>query len=310
VAAEVLYLLVAPGRAGRARVLACAAATLLSILPWYRHLGPSLAGWRITQDWLLMTPGGFSRAAAARDQVLAYFTGGEATLWGEQLAASRAALTLFALLGLVLVWRLRARAFGGRRLFLWLWLGAAWAGPLVFDGLRGTHTVAYHRYAVAGLPAALLLAASAAPLLGPRLRTAVLTLVCLAWLPHLSHVVRRTSRSWGPAREVADTLEATTGARDLILVHSIPSGVLGVARYYDGEGELAAWVEQLGQRSVPGPVPSMMLGKDQVALVRIHEVGAPCPVEDWLRAHAVLAGERWKESAHTLYFGVREVARF
>jgi hypothetical protein len=169
--------------------------------------------------------------------------------------------------------------------------------------------VAYHRYAAAGLPAALLLAASAAPLIGPRLRTGVLALVCLAWLPNLSLMAHRSSRSFCPAREVADTLEATTGAHDLILVHSIPSGVLGVARYYDGESELETWVEQLGQRRVPGPL-SMMLGRSQVALVRIHEVGAPCPVEDWLRTHSLLLGERWKEAAHILYFGVREVARF
>ena len=38
--------------------------------------------------------------------------------------------------------------------------------------------------------------------------------------------------------------------------------------------------------------------------------GAPCPVEDWLRTHSLLLGERWKEAAHILYFGVREVARF
>jgi SAM-dependent methyltransferase len=301
-----LFLLLRPGRAGRPRVVLAGALTALLVLPWYSHLAQSLAGWRVTQDWLTWKPSGFSRPAAALELFLGYFAGSDRTLWGEEPLARQAALALFALLGAALLWRWRGRTFGSRRLLLWLWLGAAWAGPMLFDALRGTYTAAVPRYAAAGLPAALLLAAAGAACLGPRaLRLGALALVCAAWLPHLKLMHYRSSRSWCPLREVAGMLESAAGPQDLIVVHSIPSGVLGVARYYCGEAPLAAWVEQLGERQVPGSFLPLARADQRVALVRVHEVGAACPLEDWLRANASPEGEGKRESARLLTFALR-----
>jgi hypothetical protein len=109
-------------------------------------------------------------------------------------------------------------------------------------------------------------------------------------------MMQRASRSWSPLREVAHALERESTESSLILVHSIPSGVLGIARYYQGEAPLAAWVEQLGGRRVPESFLALARGKEQVVLVRAHEVGAPCPLEEWLRAEATLSFEGRRES--------------
>jgi hypothetical protein len=292
-----------PGRCTRVRVLGGVALTFAVILPWYARLAESLGRWRVTQDWLTWKPDGFARGAAARELFLGYFTGSEENQWGEHALARGASLALFALLGGCFLWRLRARAFAPRRLALWSWLAAAWAGPLVFDAVRGTYTVAVSRYALAGMPAALLLAAVALGTLGPWLRFGVLGALCVAWAPHLELMARMTSRSWCPLREVAHTAGGVAG--EIVLVHSIPSGLLGVARYYGGEAELAPWVEQLGRRTLPGSVQFLARGKRKIHLVRVHEVSAACPVEDWLRENAAL-GQQWKrDSARVLHFRPR-----
>ena len=78
------------------------------------------------------------------------------------------ALVLFISLLVAMTWRLRMRLFNGGRLLLWLWFIAACGGPLVFDFLQGTYTVAVGRYAAAALPAAYLLAAVGLACLPPR----------------------------------------------------------------------------------------------------------------------------------------------
>jgi hypothetical protein len=297
-----LLLLVRPGRATRRAVVACIGLAALAVLPWYAQVGESLARWRITQDWLTRAPDGFSRPAAAWELFQVFFSGSEENQWGEHRAARAASLAIFALLGAHFLWRRRARAFAPRRLGLWCWLVAAWAGPLVFDAVRGTYTVAVSRYALAGLPAALLLAAAALGALGPGSRALVLVGLALAWAPHLGMMLRMPSRSWCPLREVARSLEHDRSTESLVLLHSIPSGVLGIARYYRGGSMLAAWVEQLGERSVPASLQSLARGKREIQLVRIHEVGAACPAEDWLRANGAIERTWQKFAASVLRF--------
>ena len=305
-----LLFLLRSGRTARWTILAGGVLTLLVALPWYTHLGESLARWRVTRGWLEWKPDGFQRVPEARELFLLYFSGSEKNQWGEHRLARGASLALFALLGALFFWRLRARAFAARRLDLWCWLAAAWAGPLVFDAACGTYTVAVSRYALAGMPAALLLAAVALGSLGPRLRYGMLAGLMVAWVPHLELLGRMDSRSWCPLREVAWAAERSQSDQDLVLVHSIPSGMLGVARYYRGESVLAPWVEQLEERKLPESLLALARGKERVHLVRVHEVGALCPAEDWLRAHAVLNAETRIMSANVRHFRPRDGAVF
>ena len=64
-------------------------------------------------------------------------------------------------------------------------------------------------------------------------------------------------RSYQNYPEVAKLLAHQVNESDLILVHSVPCGVAGVARYLEKAGasktgvRFASWVGQLGQRRVP-----------------------------------------------------------
>jgi len=296
-AAVLAYAWFRPRRLRRGVLLAGVALTALAILPWYAHLGESLGAWRVTMDWLKWKPSGFSRPTAVLELFVGFFTGSAENLWGEHVLARGASLVLFALLFFALLRRRRERAIGGRRLVPWLWFGAAWAGPLVFDALLGTYTVAVERYALGGLPAAMLLAAVALAELSPRLRAAWLVAVVCAWAPHLEMLARRPERAWCPLRELANGLERNSTADDLVLVHSIPSGVLGLARYYDGPAPLASWVGQLGQRAVPESLLSLAHGKHRIHLVRVHEVGAVATEEEWLRSNARLVADGKRDAA-------------
>jgi hypothetical protein len=89
----------------------------------------------------------------------------------------------------------------------------------------------------------------------------------------------------------------------LIIVHSIPSGVLGVARYIRTNTPIASWVVQLGQRRVPGDMERLLSGLRRVAVVKVHDMGEPSPAEAWLREHATLEGQdKLHDFTRILYF--------
>ncbi len=101
---------------------------------------------------------------------------------------------------------------------------------------------------------------------------------------------------------VSHSVSAHSSSSDLILIHSIPSGVLGIARYADGPAELASWVGQLRTRRVPESIHKLAAGRTRVLFVRVHEVREPAPEEDWLRANAVVSHETRLGSARIIDF--------
>jgi hypothetical protein len=299
--AFVLFLGAWPARAARRSLGVAAVLVGLAILPWYARLGDSLARWRVTQGWLALPPDDFERPRAALELFLGLFSGAARLQWGEHGLARSVTLGLFTVL--LFVWLLWGRPLPRPRgALVATWMLAGWAGPLVFDVLQGTYTVAIARYALPAFPAAVLLVAMVLARLPARATPAFLAALFLAWGPHFDLLWRRYSRSWCPLREVAGTLEPGADGRAVVLVHSIPSGVLGIARYYAGRAPLLARVEQLGPRALPSSFAALAPGLERLDLVRIHEVGAPCPLEGWLRAEAVLVAERERESARALSF--------
>ena len=96
----------------------------------------------------------------------------------------------------------------------------------VFDLLQGTYTVAVRRYASAALPAAYLIAAVGLTCLPPRVRVTMLSLIILAWLPNLATIYQADSRKAQPLSEIANAVSSDGSPSELILAHSIPSGVL------------------------------------------------------------------------------------
>jgi hypothetical protein len=119
----------------------------------------------------------------------------------------------------------------------------------------------------------------------------MLALILLAWAPNGLSIYRNRFRSWSPYREISDAISVGDSASDLILVHSIPSGVLGIARYASGPAPIASWVGQLRNRRMPESLHTLASGRRRIFFVRIHDVGEPAPEEDWLRANAVASDE-------------------
>jgi uncharacterized membrane protein len=267
------------------RTLILAAATLVAVLPWYLQLPDSLARWRVSGNWLageLEWP-----QAAARPLLLAGSLLSGHTYLGGWRRADRLVLGLGVVLVIWIVGRgLGGRLFNRRTLLLWSWLGAACTGPLIFDILRHTTTSEVPRYVLPALPAAMLLAATAVSQLPSIAHYAGLAAILVAWLPgDRAALIARPPRPWQPYSVIANRLESWLKPGDVVLVRSIPSGVVGVARYLGDDVPLVSWVAQLGTREKPADLERILRGRYRVAVVSIHDLGAPNAVEPWLEAN-------------------------
>jgi hypothetical protein len=190
------------------------------------------------------------------------------------------------------------------RRLIWLWVAASALGPVVFDLLRHTNASLVNRYALPGLPAAVLAAAIGVSRVPRRWQLPLLGALVLAWAPGLAAMYRGPARSREPLAEIAAHAGAwARGPADLVIVHAIPSGVVGVARYLSPGVPVAAWVPQLAMRR-PAETAELVSDRCRVALVKAHDMGAPSPAEDWLRAHAVLERRDVWFMNEALYFSV------
>lgn len=289
--AAVAFLALRPGADTRLRLIGRPLLVALLVAPWYRYLPASLHHWRITQDWLNWLPHDFHRARAIWELASQFFSNDGHYLWWDEPKIKPVLLCAFAVMALVALIRLRTRIFSGNRLLLWGWFAAACAGPIVFDVARHTYTVAVPRYAISALPAAVLLSAMALGTLPRLVRYLLLTAVVGAWSFSLADIYNNPSRDDQPFWKLGQVLDADARENDLVLVHSIPSGAAGVARYTRSPASFADWVGQLSTRTVPESVTSLSTGFRHIFFIRIHEVGAPAPEETWLREHAVVVRE-------------------
>lgn len=299
------WLLLRTSPAIRRRVLAAATATAALALPWYLGVPASLARWRVSGGWLdgaLAWPAALARPATLAGELL----GGASYLGGWSYAGP--------VLGTALVLLLAALALGGswRYLFtapgtfLWGWLAAACAGPLLFDLLRHTTTSAVPRYALSGLPAAILLASVALTRVPPARYAALTALVLAAWLPGARRAAfAEVLRPSQPYRELDARLAGWERPGDLVIVSSIPSGVVATARYLEPDLPLLARVPGLSDRDPARDLPAVLAGHRRVALVKVTRLGSPAAAEGWLRERAQPLGEERfrRSSAEVLYFG-------
>ena len=138
----------------------------------------------------------------------------------------------------------------------------------------------------------------------------MLSLIILAWLPNLATIYEGDSRKAQPFSGIANAVSSDVSPSHLILVHSIPSNILGVARYANGPAALASWVGQLGTRQVPESLHALTVNGLRILFVRVHELGQPAPEEDWLRANAVVFQERRLGSARIIDFRPKNSQQF
>ncbi len=293
--AFVAWLVLAPGTVSRAAVAALVVAAGLLVSPWYREVPASLSRWRITGNWLA-TPLGWPDTATRPFQ-LAWGLLAGGSHWGGSPLVDGVLAAAYACLG---VWIFRRgalpRLFARPYLLLWLWVAAAILGLMAFDLVRHTSASRTPRYVLAALPAALLLAALAMRQLQPRANAAFLGLVALAWTGGTWPIVFHRARPQAAYPTIAAELESWAAPTDLILVNSIPSGVVGMARYLHRDLPILSWVIQLEHRQ-PNDLQRLLAGRTGVALVQIHSPAGRSPAEPWLEANARLV-------RHEAYIGM------
>ena len=312
-AAALAWLGLSPGRLPRWSVAAAVVLIGLLVLPWYGRLPEILASWRATGSWLNERPADYYPVLYWLYLPWSYFS--VHGIWGVPIPFDLITVAVF-LVVVRALGRQRGRSWlRPRRRLLWLWLVAACLGPVAFDFLRGTYIVTQARYAIAGMPAAFTLLGLGLGRLSARHCRHLLMLMGLVWLLAIARMYAGRTRAFEPFREVGQLLAAQAGTGDLVLVHSIPSGVAGIARYMDAAGAspgvgFASWVGQLRQRRVPEDLLRLAAGRRRIILVKLHDVDQPAPQEDWLRRHASLIGERQLYKAWILYFVPRGGATF
>jgi hypothetical protein len=286
------------------------AVVVLIALPWYVSLPHLLAQWRVTQHWVEWEPAGYNRWVVLRDSLVQMFSGNGHFLWNAHRIAEVLALLGFVAAG-VLAWKVTPKRPGERSLLMvGLWFAAACVGPWVADVVRGTYIAEYPRYSSTALPAACLLGGIALSRLATPARWLLLLVIIVGWAPSVASIYRNRSRSGQPMADVARHVSAYGRADDLVLVHSIPTGAIGLARYATTPGAFATWVGQLGLRRVPESLVALLKDRRRVFLVKIHTVGEPAPEETWLRENAVLVKEKRLAEAFIYEFTPKNGAVF
>jgi hypothetical protein len=305
--ASVLWLQLHPGRFPRKLSIAGACLTFFLVLPWYMHLPESLSQWRVTGDWLSVRPVGYHRIKSFSLLPWSFFSTNP--LGGGRPFLHWINVGIFLLLALAALRKLSWSLFSTPRSLIWLWLLSPCFGLAALDLLRGTYVTAVPRYAIAGMPAAFLLVGLGLGSLGRRLRVVLIGMIVFLCLFGVRRLYIAESRNGEPYLQVAKLLAHQVDASDVILVHSIPSGVAGIGRYLGREQtpkdgvSLASWVGQLGQRRIPHDLKALTAGRKRIILLRLHEVYEPAPEQSWLEKNATLA-ETKRIGAATLYYFV------
>jgi hypothetical protein len=298
VAACCMWLLLYPGKFSRLVLLGNAVCIIVLIAPWYSGISESLSLWRVTKDWLYFPLVPSRSLAALMIPWTLVSPGGD--WWLSERRLTYLAMAVFGVLLSLSLVTFRLQLFAKKCQLLWIWLAAACVGLLVFDHLMGTYTTAVPRYAIAGMPAVLLLAAVVLGQLRTGLRTIFIVLILVAWLPSSWTVITNSVRGWEPFRQLGSLLEQT-GDSDVVVVHSIPSGVLGIARYVQKPVVVLSWVGQLQQRRVPEDIEGL-LSAGRIIFIKVHEVDEPAPEQVWLQNHAQLVNELRMDAAEILFF--------
>ena len=310
-----LWLLLYPGRCRRSFLLAAAGAIGLLVFPWYQQVPDSLSAWRVTSGWL-NNPLGLVEVFERPLQRAANFVSGSGQLWPHPWPTS---ILVFLLCGGIvgwLLWRQDPSPFRPRVQLLWGWTVASVLGVLALDLVLGTGAIRIARYTLPGLPAGLLLLAVFVARLSLLPRWGAVALLILAWSPGVRAMYLGPSRPEDSFPEIAAIIEQAPVKPDLIIVDSIPSGVVGVSRYLRHEIPVASWIVWLGQRQMPTAMTDLVAKRCRVTLVKVHWLFMPgdargSPPEVWLRANATLearTGVSRGSTTEILNFRLGEIA--
>lgn len=269
----------------RPALWAAVLATALLVAPWYMTVPESLARWRVSKGWLDgMLP---LKLAVRAPLKLAWAVLSGHDDWDASGRGRWVVTAALAIAGVGALRRLSMRIVSPPRALLGLCVVATCAGPLAVDLLLDTHAAGIARYALLALPAGLVLTATAMARVRLVVRIVILAVLVGSAFPAGLALLRTPDRFGHAYRQIAADVRAAGPPTAVVaLVHSIPSGVLGVSRYADPDARIGSWVAQLAQRRVPDSIEALTAGFSRVVFVRIHALGAPAPELDWLEANA------------------------
>jgi hypothetical protein len=285
-----LWLLLYPGRCRRDVLLATAGLVCVLLLPWYRQVPEALSAWRVTSGWL-NKPLGLVEVFGRPLQRATEIVSGGSDFGTQPRSSSVLVALLCAVIAGWLLWGRDTSPLRPRIQLIWGWMAASVLGVVLFDLVLGTGAVRIARYMLPGLPAGLLLLAVCIARLPPLPRWAVVVLLMVAWSPAVRAMYVGPSRPVNAFPEIAAAIERGPAKPDLIIVDSIPSGVIGVSRYLHSEIPVASWVVRLGERQSPTAMTELVAKHCRITLVKVHRVfvgAGASPPEVWLRANAIM----------------------
>jgi hypothetical protein len=307
-------LLVDKGRAARWTPVFIGLAIVILVLPWYVNLPASLTAWRVSGHWLYDPVFGYE----IQKRVWPWRTASIHLLWsfftiaGTWLGSKRidhlGAVWVVAVVVVACVRRPR-EILNRRTALLWVWMTAAILAPITFDVLRKSFASITDRYVLAGLPAAFTLFAICLLEMprGPGIIAGLA--IVMIWAIGDRRVFLNPSRDSEPYRNVALRIDRESPHPDLLVLHAIPSGILGIARYLRSDIPLFSWVGQLHVRWVPDDIAQAAAGTHKVILVKIHQLGEPAPEDVWLKGHASGTRTAEDENAEIEVFEIAPAAR-
>ena len=210
--------------------VAIGAVALAAVLPWHLHVPAMLAAWRVTGNWLSGDQSALQLLIAPVELALGGF--GTPGIWSLPAAFSPlCGLLIILLIGWAGLQRSWPKWTPAVRLLL-LWVAAAGLGPV--DGRSAaSYITASHinRYALGAFPAVLALVSALVVRQRSAIAVAWTAVLLLLWTPALGLLAWRASRAGEPFDLAAHYAEIRMPAGGLLIVHGIPSSVVGVARY-------------------------------------------------------------------------------
>ena len=238
-AALVAWALLFGCRSTRVGIVAGVLATCLVVAPWYVHLPETFRHWRVTQGWLNSAPGEDRSLPKGLLKLLWSYVAPAGPWWGYTRFPRRRIVNVLMTAGLVVAAFPARRFFTRRRvLMLGFWLSAAVLSLPALDLLGGTNMTAQIRYGMAGMPAAHLILALALRHARPLARALVPLAFAVCWAPAYFQMFDGDTRNSFAYRGLGRLLARQARESDLVLVNSIPTGVISVARYLGDDGAL------------------------------------------------------------------------
>lgn len=304
---------------GRQRLYAVAASSVMVILvlPWYAQLPQALLQAKTINSWLTIQPGSYHPVKTCL--LLPW------RLLSPDLGDARTSMAImnaivFVSLAAISLKKLPWSFCSGQRTLVWAWLLAPCVGVFLFDFVQNTYTASVTRYVLSAMPAAFVLVGLALSRLDRRSQLVFFSLIVALSLAGDRRLYLAEARVGQPYLKVVHLLENDVQTSDIVIVHSVPSGVVGLARYLkaldDGKNSvnMVSWVEGLGRRHVPDDVIAFAGGHSRIILVRIHdsiyERVDRLDEQRWLEQNARLTKTRRIGTATICYFEPKNATRF